>query len=129
MSVVAELISPKEYLELERQSKTKHEYIAGRMVEMAGGSEKHNTIASNVLITLGFQLRGRLGKAYSSDMRVYVPATGLYTYPDVTAIADQPLLDNSERDILLNPTVIVEVLSDSTEQWRPWRKVSKLPHH
>ncbi|MCB0063891.1 MAG: Uma2 family endonuclease [Caldilineaceae bacterium] len=114
---VAELISPQEYLELERKSETKHEYIAGRVIEMAGGSEKHNTIASNVLITLGFQLRGRLGKAYSSDMRVYVPATGLYTYPDVTAIADKPLLDDSERDILLNPTVIVEVLSDSTEQY------------
>jgi Uma2 family endonuclease len=117
MSAVAELISPQAYLELERQSTTKHEYIAGRVVEMAGGSEKHNTIASNVLITLGFQLRGRSGKAYSSDMRVYVPSTGLYTYPDVTVIADKPLLDDSERDILCNPIVIVEVLSNSTEQY------------
>lgn len=114
---VAELISPQEYLELERKSLTKHEYIAGRMVEMAGASEEHNTIVSNVIITIGYQLRHRTGKAYPSDMRVRVPATGLYTYPDITVVAEQPLLEDNERDILLNPTIIIEVLSSSTESY------------
>lgn len=122
MSAVAELISPQEYLELERKSETKHEYLEGRMIEMAGASEEHNMIVSNVIITLGSQLRGRSGRAYPSDMRVRIPATGLYTYPDVSVVSDKPLLDDHERDILLNPAILIEVLSDSTENYDRGKK-------
>ncbi len=117
MSVVAELISPQEYLELERKSPTKHEYIAGRMIEMAGATKEHNLIVGNVIFLLIGQLRGRPGTVYPSDMRVRIPATGLYTYPDVTVVVDETHLDDDERDILLNPTVIVEILSASTENY------------
>lgn len=87
MGAVAELVSPQEYLELERRSDTKHEYLDGVMTEMAGASKEHNLIVSNVIITMGPQLRGREGEVYPSDMRVRVPATGLYTYPDVIVVA------------------------------------------
>ncbi|MBV7337771.1 Uma2 family endonuclease [Chloroflexi bacterium TSY] len=117
MSAVAERISPQEYLELERKSETKHEYLEGRMIETAGASEEHNMIVSNVLFILIGQLRGRSGRAYPSDMRVKIPATGLYTYPDVVVVSDKPLLDDLERDILLNPAILIEVLSDSTENY------------
>ncbi len=116
MAAVAELISPQEYLAFERASETKHEYINGQIIEMVGATEVHNTIVGNVIFTLGSQLRGRAGKVYPSDMRVKIPATGMHTYPDVTVITDQPLLEDEERDVLLNPAVIIEVLSSSTER-------------
>ncbi|MEZ4658525.1 MAG: Uma2 family endonuclease [Caldilineaceae bacterium] len=135
MSAVAELISPQEYLELERQSETKHEYIDGRMVEMPGASEVHNTIVSNIIISIGIQLRGRPGKVYSSDMRVRIPATDRYTYPDVVAITNKPALEEDEFDVLVNPAVIVEVLSDSTsnydrgEKFQNYRTIETLQEY
>lgn len=115
MATVTQLISPEEYLVLERGNETKHEYLDGQVTEMAGASKDHNLIVGNVIITIGSQLRGREGEVYPSDMRVRIPATGLYTYPDVTIVAQQPQFDTAEKDVLLNPTVIVEVLSESTE--------------
>ncbi|MEZ4709686.1 MAG: Uma2 family endonuclease [Caldilineaceae bacterium] len=135
MAAIAERISPQEYLELERKSETKHEYINGRMVEMPGASEVHNTITSNVIISLGIQLRGRPGKVYPSDMRVRIPATGRYTYPDVVAITDRPELEEDELDVLVNPAVIVEVLSDSTanydrgEKFQHYRTIETLQEY
>lgn len=81
MAAVAERIFPQEYLELERKSEVKHEYIDGRMVEMAGASEVHDTIVGNVIYILKGHLRGRSGKAYPNDMRVRIPATDRYVYP------------------------------------------------
>lgn len=115
MATVTELVSPQEYLDFERNSNTKHEYIDGQIVEMAGASEVHNTISGNIFFVIKGHLRGRPGKVYMSDMRVKIPDTGLYTYPDVTVIVDRPQLEDDERDILLNPAIIVEVLSSSTE--------------
>ena len=135
MAAVAELISPQEYLAFERTSETKHEYINGQMIETVGATEVHNTIVGNVIFTLGSQLRGRAGKVYPSDMRVKIPATGMYTYPDVTVIADQPLLEDEERDVLLNPAVIIEVLSRSTERldrglkFQRYRTIETLAEH
>ncbi|MEZ4658526.1 MAG: Uma2 family endonuclease [Caldilineaceae bacterium] len=115
MAAIAERISPQEYLELERKSATKHEYINGWMVEIAGASRKHNLIVGNIIYVVMSQLRGRSGEAYPSDMRICVPATGLYTYPDVTVVADKAELEDAANDILLNPTIIFEVLSSATE--------------
>lgn len=115
MAAIAERISPQAYLELERKSETKHEYINGRMVEMPGASRKHNLIVGNIIYIMMSQLRGRAGEAYPSDMRIRVPATGLYTYPDVTVVADKAELEDAANNILLNPTIIFEVLSSATE--------------
>lgn len=108
-------VSEDEYIAFERASETKHELINGVIVAMAGGSQAHNAIALNVGGALRAMLKGRPCIAYSSDQRVHCEATGLYTYPDVV-VACPPLRSHPKhRDTLVNPQIIVEVLSDSTE--------------
>ena len=84
---------------------------------MAGASRKHNLIIPNLTYLLVGQLKSRSCEVYNSDMRVKVSATGLYTYPDLTVVCDKPRFDDDQEDTLLNPTVIVEVLSKSTEAY------------
>lgn len=110
-------ITPQEYLELERQAETKSEYFAGEVFAMAGASERHNVISVNTAYLLVGQLKGRPCKAYGSDMRVKVERAKLYTYPDVVAVCGKPLFEDSQLDTLLNPTVVFEVLSPSTEAY------------
>jgi Uma2 family endonuclease len=108
------LISVGDYLAGERLSTVKHEYDAGEVFAFAGGSEQHNLIAGNVYASLHAQLRKRACTVYPSDMRVKIPRTGLYTYPDVVAVCGTAQFEDAERDTLISPTVIVEVLSPST---------------
>lgn len=115
-------ISVDQYLAGERLSDTKHEYYAGEVFAFAGASEQHNLIAGNVLASLHTQLRRRACTVYSSDMRVKVRRTGLYTYPDVVAVCGQAQFEDEERDTLLNPTVIIEVLLPSTENYDRGKK-------
>ncbi len=110
-----DLITPAEYLEIERKAETKSEYIDGRMYAMSGASEAHNIITLNIGSELRSQLRGRPCRAYVADMRVKVSATGAYTYPDVVAVCGERQLEDEHVDTLQNPTVIIEVLSRSTE--------------
>ncbi|MFV9505123.1 MAG: Uma2 family endonuclease, partial [Oscillochloridaceae bacterium umkhey_bin13] len=106
------------YLELERQSTLKHEYYAGQVYAMAGASEQHNLIALNIAASLHGQVRGRTCRAYPSDMRVKIAKTGLYTYPDFTIVCGQvQFVDTVKRDTIINPTVIIEILSPSTERY------------
>ena len=105
------------YLALERQAKHRSEYINGFIFAMAGASRQHNLIAGNIFGELRTQLRGRPCEAYINDMRVKVNVTGLYTYPDVAALCGEPIFEDTQGDSLLNPSVIVEVLSDSTEAY------------
>jgi Uma2 family endonuclease len=107
--------TPEEYLALERAADYKSEYVAGEIFAMSGASEDHNTIAGNIFRLLGNQFQGRPCRVYISDMRVQVAATGMYTYPDVVAVCGPREFAGAHRDTLLNPTVIVEVLSPSTE--------------
>jgi Uma2 family endonuclease len=107
--------SPEEYLALERAAEYKSEYLAGHIFAMAGASENHNTIAANILWSLPNQFQGRPCRVYMSDMRVRVAPNGLYTYLDVTALCGPREFADDHRDTLLNPTVIFEVLSPSTE--------------
>jgi len=107
-------ITPEEYLALERKAKYKSEYFNGEIFAMAGASPKHNQITANVLAEIHTQFKKRPCRVYTSDMRVKVSPTGLYTYPDVVALCDKPRFDDEQKDTLLNPTVIVEILSDST---------------
>ncbi|KPV52470.1 hypothetical protein SE17_15340 [Kouleothrix aurantiaca] len=110
-------ISEPEYLAFERGSAQKHEYYRGRVYAMTGAKEAHNLIAGNTLATLHAQLRRTPCRVYPSDMRVKVLRTGLNTYPDVVVVCGQPQFTDDVRDTLLNPTVIVEVLSESTERY------------
>ena len=109
--------TPQEYLALERKSETRNEYYNGEIFAMAGASREHNLISVNLLRDIGNQLEDRPCEAYTSDMRVSIEATGLYTYPDVSVVCGEPRFQDRELDTLLNPTVIVEVLSPTTEAY------------
>jgi Uma2 family endonuclease len=110
-------LTPEEYLALERKAEYKSEYFAGEMFAMAGASERHISIVANVMYLLVGQLKGRPCKAYSNDMRVRVSPTGLFTYPDVVVVCGQPQFADEQKDTLLNPTLIVEVLSECTKDY------------
>jgi Uma2 family endonuclease len=114
--------TPEEYLALERKAEHKSEYFAGEIFAMSGASRKHNLITFNLAREIGNQLRGRPCEAYVADMRVKVTPTGLYTYPDVVVVCGEPRFEDSHVDTLLNPTVIFEVLSESTEAYDRGRK-------
>ena len=115
-------VTPEEYLEIERKAEYKSEYYDGEMFAMSGARLAHNLIAMNVGSGLHVQIRGRSCQVYSSDMRVRVSATGLYTYPDVVVVCGKPQLADNEMDNLLNPAVLVEVLSPGTEAYDRGRK-------
>jgi len=102
---------------MERRSETRSEYLDGEIFAMTGASERHNLLAGNLYTAFRAQLRPRGCRVYVSDMRVKVSATGLYTYPDVTVVCGQPRFEDAEVDTLVNPQVIVEVLSKSTEDY------------
>jgi Uma2 family endonuclease len=115
-------ISPEQYLEAERRAETKSEYLAGQVFALAGASERHNLIVANLIMEIGRQLKGRPCRVYPSDMRLRVSETGFYTYPDVTVVCGSPQLEDAHMDTLLNPTMLIEVLSDSTERYDRSRK-------
>lgn len=116
--------SVKEYLAMERASEIKHQYYQGEIFAMTGASFEHNTIIPNLFRFLGNHFEGGPCRALASDLRVNVNATGLYTYPDLTVICSEPRFEDEVFDTLLNPKVIVEVLSDSTEAYDRGRKFS-----
>ena len=129
MSTVAvprALMTEAEYLAFERRSDEKHEFYHGEIFAMAGASREHNLIAGNFFGELRSQLKGRPCEAYVGDMRVRITRSGLYTYPDVVAICGEPEFLDAEVDTLLNPTVLIEVLSDTTEEYD---RGTKLKHY
>jgi Uma2 family endonuclease len=109
--------TPEEYLALERQASYKSEYYAGAIFAMAGASRWHNLIVANVIGELRSQLKGRPCTTYPSDMRVKISPSDLYTYPDVTVVCGEARFEDHQQDTLLNPTLIVEVLSESMEAY------------
>jgi Uma2 family endonuclease len=109
--------TPEQYLAMERKATTRSEYINGRIYALAGASREHNLIAGNTFGELRSQLRGRACETYMSDMRVKVDTTRLYTYPDVVVVCGEPRFEDSHTDTLLNPAVLIEVLSPSTEAY------------
>jgi len=110
-------LTPEEYLVRERLAPTKSEYYRGEVFAMAGASERHNLIVTNLVASLVTSLRGRNYRVYSSDMRVLVCDTGLYTYPDVVVVCGKPILADTQGDVLTNPVLLVEVLSESTKDY------------
>ena len=123
------ILTEQEYLDIERAASYRSEYIDGEMYAMAGAGETHGTIITNIVSHLTWQFRGRPCKTYSSDLRVCVSDTGLYTYPDVVALCGPPQVLDDRGDTLLNPQLIVEVLSpgtafyDRTEKFRRYRRI------
>jgi Uma2 family endonuclease len=110
-------LTPEEYLVRERLAETKSEYYQGEVFAMAGASQNHNLIVTNLVISLGTSLRQRDCRVYSSDMRLLVSSTGLYTYPDVLVVCGKPVLAERQGDVLTNPLLIIEVLSESTKDY------------
>ena len=106
-----------EYLALEASSNVKHEYLDGQIYGMAGGTPEHAAVTAAVIGLLFAQLRGGRCRLYDADLRVRVRATGLATYPDVTVVCGPREQDPEDEHAVTNPTLIVEVLSRSTEQY------------
>ncbi len=115
-------LSAEEYLAFERAAAGKHEYHDGELFAMAGASRAHAQIVTNLVASLAGQLRGRPCSVYSSDLRVKVSSTGLYTYPDVVIACGEHRFEDEHDDTLLNPVVIIEVLSPSTEGYDRGKK-------
>ncbi len=115
-----------EYMAFERSSNAKHEYLDGAIYAMAGGSREHALVAVNVTTLLNVALRGRACGVHSSDLRVRVLDTGLETYPDASVVCGAPLVDPDDPHVVLNPVVLVEVTSPSTEAYD---RGDKLEHY
>lgn len=111
-----------EYLSMERAAETKSEFFDGELFAMAGATRAHNLITLNVARQIGNDLDEGPCEVYASDMRVLIEATGLYVYPDVVVVCEEPRFEDATGDTLLNPLVIVEVLSNSTESYDRGRK-------
>jgi Uma2 family endonuclease len=124
-----------EYLAIDRQSDFKNEYFNGEIFAMTGASRKHNLITINVATSLNTQLKGRRCEVYANDMRVKVRSSGLYTYPDIVVVCGSPEFEDREIDTLINPALIIEVLSKSTEgydrgdKFGHYRKVESLSEY
>lgn len=116
-SLAQSYYTPEQYLALEREAEYKSEYINGQIFAMSGASREHDLIAVNLIRELSSQLRGRPCELHISDMRVKVSPTGMYTYPDVTVVCGEPQFEDVHVDTLTNPTLIIEILSPSTEAY------------
>jgi Uma2 family endonuclease len=110
-------LTPEEYLEIERAAEFKSEYFNGRMYAMSGGSYPHVRIIGNLTGELHAALRKGPCAVNPNDLRLRVSLGGLYTYPDVTVVCGEPKFADGRKDTLLNPAVIIEVLSPSTEAY------------
>ena len=121
-------LTPEDYLAIERGAEFKSEYFNGEIFAMAGASRAHNTIVLNTGSEIRRHLKNRPCKAYVNDMRVKVSPTGLYTYPDLVVVCGKEQFEDTHLDTLLNPTLIIEVLSDSTEAYDRGRKFEHYRH-
>ncbi len=119
-------LSPEEYLEQERRAGQKSEYFQGETFAMTGASRRHALIVTNLVGEFRQQLKGKPCEVYSSDLRLRVEATGLYTYPDVMVVCGNPQFADDQKDTLLNPVIIIEVLSELT---RDYDRGQKFQHY
>lgn len=126
-----------EYLALERRSEERHEYIDGQIYAMAGESNEHADISVNLVVELGSQLKGTPCRVWTKDSKVlsgpairsYKSIKGLFSYPDIVVVCGEPRSLDEHRDVLLNPTVIIEVLSPSTESFDRGEKFWRYRTH
>ena len=121
-SLPKHLLTPEEYLELERKAEYRSEYYGGEMFATSGASRRHSRLGFQLNILIGEHLRNRPCEGYTNDMRVLVESNGLYTYPDLTVACGEPRFADDTFDTLLNPTLIVEILSPTTEDFDRGKK-------
>src|SRR5579883_1139367 len=114
------MVTPEEYLEIERKAEFKSEYYRGEVFAMSGASMEHSELAFRLNVLVGAHLRGRQCRGFTSDLRIEVAAG--YLYPDLSVVCGEPKLADDRFDILLNPNLIVEILSPSTERWDRGKK-------
>jgi Uma2 family endonuclease len=128
-------LTPEEYLEIERQAEYKSEYVDGVVYAMSGASFRHNTIVANVVAELVQQLRESPCRALPSDMKVRMPDSSKFFYPDVSVVCGEPEFHDDRSDVLLNPTLIVEVLSKGTaafdrgEKFQAYQRLDSLQEY
>ena len=109
--------TPQEYLRLEREADYKSEYFKGEIFAMAGASENHNMISRRVSGSLHNHLQGKKCTHYSANMKLHIPANTLYTYPDLMIVCGDKQFVDGEKDIIMNPVIIIETLSKTTEAY------------
>ena len=120
-----------EYLAWEREQPVRHEFYHGEVFAMAGGSMRHNALCGRVIESFGAQLRGRC-VVLTSDQRVVAAQRDRYVYPNVSAVCGPAIAEPGANDVLANPTILVEVLSSSTEQydrglkWEGYQRIESL---
>jgi Uma2 family endonuclease len=114
-------VFPERYLEIERSAEIRSEYLNGEMFAMAGATARHNTIVNAIGRALYPRIKNKC-KYFTTDMRLLIPATGLYTYPDLLVVCGQVVFAGDREDTVTNPGCIVEVLSDSTADYDRGRK-------
>ena len=125
-------LSLEEYRNLETIAEVKHEYHDGEIIEMTGGSINHNSILINLIVLLKLALRGTNYRLQSSDLRLWIPQYNRGLYPDLMLIAGEPLFSDNRNDEILNPCLIIEVLSPSTsgydrgDKFRYYRSIPQL---
>ena len=124
MATALKRISEQEYLRREREAAYKSEYFQGEVFAMVGGSPNHSLIAANFVREAGNALKGKPCLVFTSDLRVRVDPSGLYTYPDASIVCGELQFADDQRDTLTNPTIIIEVLSESTEKYDRGRKAN-----
>jgi Uma2 family endonuclease len=117
--------TPEEYLSLERSADFKSQYIDGQIYPMAGATREHIIITGNIVRLLGNQLRGKPCETYANEMKVGTEFSRLYSYPDVVIVCGEPRFHDEQHDVLINPNVIIEVLSDSTEAFDRGKKFAR----
>ena len=111
------IFSVKDYLDYERIQPERHEFLDGSVYAMAGESPNHSTICFNLYALIGLQLRGKRCRGFSPNMKIATNEKGLYSYPDLAVVCGQPTFYDGTKDVITNPTLIVEVLSPSTEHY------------
>jgi Uma2 family endonuclease len=121
-NVALKLLSPEEYLFGERQAKEKSEFYNGELFAMAGAKEAHNLIVTNLLREISTFLKNKPCKVYPSDMKVYAHKGNFFTYPDITIVCGKAEFYDTNQDVLVNPEVIIEVLSSTTEKYDRGKK-------
>ena len=118
------IYTPEEYLKFEVNSEERHEFINGEVTCVAGGTPNHNQIALNLGGTLNFELKRQSYRVYVTDQRLWIPEKRIYTYPDVMVIQGELQLQEGRKDTIINPLIIIEVLSKSTRSYDKDEKFS-----
>ncbi len=117
--------TPEEYLEFERAAETRHEFLDGHIYAMAGESLSHSRICVNIAAEMRRVLKGSRCEALSPNMKVRAETKGLFAYPDLSIVCGEPVFHDEQKDVLLNPKVIIEVLSPSTQRYDQTKKFFK----